>query len=283
MRKRPLIDYVSDETWNKHCSVNYEYLTSYPSAKQFYKISVVTTCMNRLDDLKKTYLRNIESNVDYPNIEFVLLNYNSRDDLDTWVMKNLMKYQESHIFHYYKTEDPFWYSMAHSRNIAFKLATGDIVTSIDADHYIKPGFIAHLNTMANFLGENSVLVKSRQKNRGRITMFKNTFLKLGGYDEQLCDYGWEDMDLLCRAHKSGCRVVKYGGEWGGVIEDHKRHQNNTYKDDDWRYTQDRNTAISLFNLHSKRLVANRGSKWGHATVTKDFSGDEFDSCELSGQ
>ena len=56
-----------------------------PVTKQ-YKISFCTNCMGRTDDLKQTYLQNIEDNKEYPNVEFVLLNYNSKDDIDQLVM-----------------------------------------------------------------------------------------------------------------------------------------------------------------------------------------------------
>jgi hypothetical protein len=41
--------------------------------------------MDRLSHLKKLYAKNIENNRDYPNVEFVLLDYNSSDELEEWV------------------------------------------------------------------------------------------------------------------------------------------------------------------------------------------------------
>ena len=49
------------------------------------KISFCTVCMNRLQYLMQTLPVNIAGNIDYPNLEFVVLNYNSKDDMENWI------------------------------------------------------------------------------------------------------------------------------------------------------------------------------------------------------
>jgi hypothetical protein len=221
--------------------------------------------MDRLEDLDQTYLKNIADNQDYENLEFVLLNYNSKDKLDTWVLKHLSRYLDSGLVKYYKTEEPKYYSMTHSRNIVFKSATGDIITNVDADHFTNKGFASRLNLLANQGDKKAVFVKSHQKNRGRIGMFKDTFLSMGGYDEQLKDYGFDDKDILHRAYALGCKIIKYGGEFFALASNHSRHLSGNYLNQDWRYTQDRNALISLYNLSAGRYLANAGSEWGYCS------------------
>lgn len=56
--------------------------------KKLKHITFCTTCMNRTEDLKQTYLKSIKTAITVDkNTKFVLLNYNSTDDLDTWVKK----------------------------------------------------------------------------------------------------------------------------------------------------------------------------------------------------
>jgi predicted glycosyltransferase involved in capsule biosynthesis len=270
--KRPLMNLIPDKMWNKHCKINYIPMPAYKEPKGFYKISIVTTCMDRTCDLEQTYLKNIEDNKDYPNLEWVLLSYNSRDRFDTWTLKL------PECVKVYKTEEPRFYSMAHSRNIGFRLATGDIVSSVDADHFISKGCL-QINELANSLGLRHIFVKSEQKNRGRITMFKKDFLKLGGYDEDLKDYGHEDRDLLFRACACGFKVVKYGGDFFTLAADHSRHPVSNYQNKDWRYTQDRNALISFYNLFNKRFKANKNKDWGKAKLVTDFFDEELDGCE----
>lgn len=238
-----------------------------------HKLSICTTCMNREHDLEQTFLKNIKDNSGYKNLEFVLLNYNSQDELDKWALKNLKKLISKGIVNYYKTVEPQFYSMTHSRNVAFKLANGDIVSSVDADHFINPGFCARINELAIYYKAKAVFVKSRQKNRGRLTFFKKEFMDvLNGYDEGIRSYGFDDQDILLRAVKQGFKVVRYGGEYYGITSDHKRHPVDNYcpEDKDWKYTQRRNTVISILNLLHGRLQANVGSPWGKAHLIKNF-------------
>ena len=57
-----------------------------------YKISFCTSCTGRLHHLKETFLSNLNNNIDYGDIEFVLLNWNSRDGMNDWVQQNLGEY-----------------------------------------------------------------------------------------------------------------------------------------------------------------------------------------------
>ena len=265
-----LLDLIDKKYWDEHYTPVYEEVPFYVPIKKHFSVSICTTCMGRLDDLKQTLVQNMEDNKDYPLVEFVLLNYNSKDPLNEWVYDNLAGYMESGLLNYYHTSDPQTYSMSHSRNVAFKLAQGDIVNSVDADHFTGPGFAERINTMANFTGKsNVVFVKSRQRNRGRLGMFRKRFMALGGYDESITGYGYEDHDLMMRAAKGGCRVFRFN-KYCTVTEDHTRHPTDNFVEKDWRYTQRRNAMLSLLNVMSGKYVANSGKSWGKAYATKNF-------------
>ena len=49
--------------------------------REQHKISICTTCMDRGFDLKKTLPKNIEDNKSYPHLEFVILDYNGKDQI----------------------------------------------------------------------------------------------------------------------------------------------------------------------------------------------------------
>ena len=89
--------------------------------KKYHKISFCTTCMGRLERLKETLPKNIEDNKNYPNLEFVIIDYNSNDGLWDWMKNNMIKHIESGKISYYRTEEPKYFDMSHSRNIAFKV------------------------------------------------------------------------------------------------------------------------------------------------------------------
>jgi len=267
-----LMALTKQEAWEDLFTITYTFPKGEVEVTKKHKVSLVTNCMGRLESVKQTFLRNIGDNLDYGNVEFVLLNYGSRDDLDLWAFDNLLPYIRDGIVNYYKTTEPVYYSMTHSRNICFKVAQGDIVNNVDSDHFIKEGFAKRVNEIANqFDTQKIAFVKSRQKNRGRIGMYKDEFLKLGGYDEGIEGYGFDDQDLLARAYHLGFMLAPFGGQYSEITSDHKRHQAGNYKVKDWKYTQRRNAMISLLNLHMRRFVANEGHHWGKAHLIHNFS------------
>ena len=238
-----------------------------------YKISICTTCMNRAGDLEQTFLENIKSNIDYgeDKIEFVLLNYGSMDHLDEWARDVLPPFIKQGVVNYYHTKEPRFYSMTHSRNIAFRLAAGEIVNSVDGDHFTNDGFVEYVNMLANQGIKHPVFLKSKQKNRGRLGFFKTDFLWLGGYDEGIEGYGFDDVDLLHRALLSGFTDMFYGGQFFRHVEDHRRHPVDNYQQKDWKYQQRKNTLISLLNCKYEKYQANQNKNWGSAKLTKNFT------------
>lgn len=238
--------------------------------KKEYKISLCTTSMNRLKDVKRTIPKNIKDNSDYSNIEFVLLDYNSKDGLGDWVKSEMMEYIEKGTLVYYRTEEPEYYDMSHSRNIAFKLATGDIINSIDADAYTNEGFVTFVNQLANEQPRKAIFAKSRQLLRGRLGFYKDEFTKLlGGYNEQLKGYGNDDSDLLNRAWGLDFRMMAYRGAFCGGVDDHIKHQAGNYKEL-WWVTEGRNRFRSYANLILEEFKANEGREWGKAKLIKNF-------------
>lgn len=271
LRDGVLKQIVREDTWNQYFKIPFLIPDLNINIKKYYKISICTNCMGYSKFIKEGYIKNIEDNIDYPNIEFVLLNYNSKDDLDEWTRKNLMSYIEKGIVNYYHTIEPIYYSMTHSRNVQFKLAQGEIVTNVDSDHFVHKGFANRLNVLANNFPNKVIFMKSRQKNRGRLGFYKREFYELGGYDENIKDYGFDDSDILYRANALGYKAAKFTGEFFTAIGDGTRHQKvENYRNPDWKYNQRLNTLISLLNLVGKQNVANVGKSWGTGKFIKNF-------------
>jgi len=270
-----LIELIPKEVMEKYHVLTYVVPEITKPVTTNYKVSICTNCMGYAESVKKTVKQNIEDNLkSYSNIEYVLLNYNSKDDLEEYVKNELMQYIECGILNYYHTIEPQYYSMAHSRNVTFKVAEGDIVASVDADHFTTEGFAAALNLYSNQFDTNRLaFIKGRWRNRGRVAFFRKPFIEeLAGYDELIEGYGFEDKDLLFRAEKLGFKIITCRGQFCKVVEKHRRHQMSNYKstDQNWRYTQRRNTLISILNLAMGRYKANEGLHWGKAHLVKNF-------------
>ena len=103
--------------------------------QQYKKITFCTVCMGRLHHVEKTLIKNIKDNSEYPHLHFILLDYNSKDNLESWIKDQMGSYLQSGLLSYYKTTDPVFFHRSHARNMAFRLAEDGIICNIDADNF----------------------------------------------------------------------------------------------------------------------------------------------------
>lgn len=242
-----------------------------------YKISFCTTCMDRLYSLKETLPYNIKDNSSYPHLEFVVLDYNSKDNLWEWMKNNMSHEIETGLVAYYRTTEPKHFSMSHSRNIAFRVATGDIVNNLDADNYTSHRqypppecWATYLNRFANEQAEKVIFAKGRRAMHGRIGFYKKEFIDLlGGYDEELLGYGHDDHDLVKRAWSLGFTMFWWGGQYCARIKTSRREKDMNMERH-WKITEDENKIKSAKNIELGRFKANKGRHWGKAKLIKNF-------------
>jgi glycosyltransferase involved in cell wall biosynthesis len=235
------------------------------------RISLCTVCMGRLHDLMVTLPVNIYYNQEYENLEFVVLNYNSPDRMDEWMRDYMMLYIRSGILVYLHTTEPEFYTMSHPRNVAFKMATGDIVANVDADNLIHRGFVEMLNGLAELQPAQAVFAVRHID--GQLAMYKDEWLELGGYDESLEGYGCEDVNLLWRAQAAGCKFMA----WDHLLDQFWERM-PTSDADRTRYMECQHLRLTWLlnrrstqrNLERKQFVANQGRPWGRATLVKNF-------------
>jgi hypothetical protein len=207
----------------------------------------------------------------------VVLDYNSYDDLGTWIKVYMMEHIESGRLVYYRTEEPKYFSMAHSRNIAFKVATGDIVNNLDADNFTthpdkktEECWAFYLNRMANDRPEKTIFAKGKRGMHGRIGFYKKEFIELlGGYDEGLTGYGHDDHDLVKRAWHLGFMMYWWGGDYFDRIKTSRVEKNQNMKYP-WKVTETRNKIKSAENLDKGIFKANQDRHWGKAKLIKNF-------------
>jgi glycosyltransferase involved in cell wall biosynthesis len=239
-----------------------------------YKIALCITCMNRLQDLSLTFPYNI-NNETYPDVEFIVLDYNSKEPLNDWAKP----YVESGKLTYYRTTDPQFYSMAHSRNVAFTLANADIVINLDADNYLqmreekpKYTFCEYVNLLANQCdGKKGIFAKGKRLIHGRLGCFKKEFMDIGGYDEDFMGYGYDDTDLLRRLWAKGCELYWFGGIYIERIKTHRWMKGQYMKNKNWRETEKLNKEIGWEKFDAGLLERNTGKPWAKCQVIKNFN------------
>lgn len=270
-RRVPTIKY------NVHTKYNWRfwYSEQQPLPENPIKIrkhSICTTCMDRTHYLEQTFIKNIEDNKEYPDKEFVLLNYNSHDNLDDWVKQNLMTYIESGVVNYYKTTEPQYYEMGHSRNLAFRLAQGETVHSVDADNFIGPNFFSTINKMCEIYSKKVLFSKARrQRYLGRLGFYKEDFVQLRGYDEDFEGYGYDDEWLVWRVMAAGFVNMSYNElcpaqRIKNSKEEHSKNLKNPIQED-----KQRNLQLLLDKLNKEEFFnVNKNRHWGKGTVIKNF-------------
>ena len=175
--------------------------------------------MGRTHHLKQTLLQNIHDSTGpgAPDVEFVVVDYNSRDGLKEWILTEpeLQPFLESDVLKYARYPEATSFHHAHAKNMAHRLATGDFLCNLDADNFLGYGFASRLaqnfgrDSDALVLPDLSLTRHTPVEERGfygRIAMSAKNFLKLGGYDEDRRGWGGEDTDLILRALSSGMKA-----------------------------------------------------------------------------
>lgn len=261
---------MSDKIWDRYKWDIWEPdknpLPKDPNGMSF--ISIVTTCMNRTHDLKRTLPTNIADNSDYPHLEFVIVNYNSSDDMDEYMTsKEMSPHIKSGKVRYLRTRHPKYYSMSHSRNIGFKNANGMIVTNVDADNYTGEGFASFLNLLSNIKPRKAFFAKGKRLCHGRIGMYKDEFEYLGGYDESLEGYGADDSNLMYRAMAMKCKLMWWGGispvDFTKRIKTPRSEVGKNMRNPRWKETEHLNKKLTMERLEAAEFIANIGKNWGY--------------------
>ena len=130
------------------------------------------------------------------------------EGLAAYVRENFPRSMSAGHLKYARTEAEAW-NVGHAKNIAHRLADGEIVVNLDADNLLLPGYV---DLIARFCGKRTVFsggYSTESKDggtHGRVAMHRNRFDALGGYREGF-GYGPEDHDLVVRAVMSGMEQV----------------------------------------------------------------------------
>lgn len=257
-----------------------------PSLIERPRVSFCTTCKGRLHHLRQTYLANLLLNWHtYPNVEFVLLDYNSHDGLAGWVDAQLRHFIAAGVVSYFREETKPYWNMAHAKNVAHLVASGEIICNLDADNRAVPDFAEHLrHLMCSDHEDQGVVVHApgepygHTDTCGRVALFRCDFLRLGGYNEEFrAGYGLEDHELVARAKAAGLRSTSWSREYEVAIR-HSSAERASQLPVTFEESNSQSNAILRRTLESNVIAANQGSEWGHAELTRNFC----EKIEVSG-
>ena len=180
-------------------------MTYTPKKEAKYSISYLTTCQNRTWQLKQTLHLSIENSLSYTcDVQFVLLDYYSTDDLHKYVHEELKEHLDSGKLVYidansiYPRTDSVTFDRSKAKNMVAKSATGDILCWLDADNIALQGFSEYINDCFCF---NTDIVlqgdfRIAHDVGGRIVCMRSDYERTSGYDESLVGYNHEDVKFV---------------------------------------------------------------------------------------
>jgi len=232
------------------------------------KLTSVTTCMNRMESIKKTLVHNINA-CKNPNVDFVLLNYGSKDKLDHYINSSCMEYIRNGKLKYYKVLDDIqFFHHARAKNIAYKVASGNVIFNSDAEWFShEPLFELAFKEFKTGEEKKTLHIGGRG---GALMNYKKHFEMVNGYNEEMVGWGFEDSDFYNR--------LRFGFKF-----DHKRVAFKPYGDIIWRAHPRRdstnipkelikdNYAIHRMNIDNGGFVVNKNKPWGSAKLLLNFT------------
>ncbi len=185
----------------------------------------------------------------------------------------MMAHIESGRLLYAKLDDAEHYNSPHAKNLAHRLAAGDILVNLDADTWM-PSRLSHL---IKGVVKDGVFMRCKVPSTGGlIAMTQRDFFKLGGYDERLGDgYGFDDDSLSHRAEAAGLKPVVVPDELCGCIQHGDDRRVEHMADKDIHASARENAGLTHLALAMGDFVANAGRSIGVAAVTVNFTRKAF--------
>lgn len=245
------------------------------------RIAFCTTCKDRTPHLKKTLAVNLADAASYPNAKFIVLDYNSKDDLLEYLSTAFPSEIASGRLVVYSYRDHPKFRMAHAKNMAHRLGIiegGEILVNMDADNYAAPGFCEYIN--AEFEKNENAFLWSRMIREGpmrlqrgisgRIIVTAHAFIGVGGYDEQFATWGPDDKDFNVRLHRLGYERVEIDHTYLKSIQHTEKLRFREYPEAQASMADESFSSV----LESDSTVVNFGNI-GCGTVFRNFEETNF--------
>lgn len=223
--------------------------------------------------MRETLQHNIGLVEELRGVELVILDYNSRDGLESWAQSELAGTIKDGLVNYYRTDVPSFFHMAHSKNIAHRVAMGDIVCNLDADNYLSTEFVEFvLNTFQHSNERLFLAPQAYDGAYGRLVIPKYWFERLGGYDEDF-EWGWgyEDDDLRHRARTLGLEEKTVPPDMVSSLEHSEEERVKNFKLKDKAESKHRHETMSHQKRNNGMIIANVNRRWGSARLVKNFT------------
>ena len=221
------------------------------------------TCMNRIHQIKQTLRKNLDDNKNSGyNINFVLVDFGSKDGLKEYIINNFEIDLKSEYLKFYYTDELKYWNSPIAKNTSHLLGNGKYLVNLDCDNFTGINGADFLIDHYKNKGDNIIIHQSSNifgsGTMGRISMTKENFLKIGGYNQSLFPMSHQDGDIVNRAILNRLKYYNLKNKEfnKAITNDKKESLKNCYGKYNYKNMMNLNMAYSNFSLKSGELIAN---------------------------
>ena len=163
--------------------------------------SIVAACMNR----NTTIILALESWIKAECVgEIILVDWSSEPPLVSNLPPKILSDSRLHVA---RVQEVNKWTLSWAVNFAASLATSKAILKLDCDTIISSDFISYhpFSRGVFYSGNTSDFDENSHHLNGILYTYSSDFWKVGGYDERIQSYGWEDDDLFNRLGSIGLR------------------------------------------------------------------------------
>lgn len=295
-----VLDIALEKSWDKICSFLELDVPSTPfpqTGERVYsttkKIQVpkqelgfVTVCHNYGFLAQKSFVSNLELFLADGHVKWIFVDYGSSDGITAWAWQQpiVWKAVQKQVLTWLEVPEAKYYVGGHSRNVGAAFLNTPIMGNLDVDHVASADYLREIRYQLGRMRMAQTQVNWKSPNgiwAGRMAFYREDFVAVGGYDENFCLWGGEDLDLVSRLTRLGCKrvVLPRSANWG-LAEKHSsdiRSKNANHALIRFIGMEDNNASF-IKNCHFWQkeigilrdigglVVANWGKNWGAAKI-----------------
>lgn len=244
-------------------------------------LSFCITCKNRFYQIRETLRQNLDDNAIYRDIvDFILVDFGSSDGLKDWVASSFKEELETGYLKYYYTDVLDSWHASIAKNTSHLLSRKDILVNLDCDNYTgirgSAFVIRHFMENANDIVLHQVL-DSFNGSFGRISVRREYFLAIGGYNESFLPMGYEDVDFIERLKSIGLTYIHDGNVKYNRSIPNSREEGLANIKEKVNYAEmvKKNMSESEYNISEGHIIANLNRDWGIRHDVFDINGNRI--------
>lgn len=165
-------------------------------------ISVCTYCKGRRQHAEQSIPLILEQLEE--NDELVVVDYDCPDKISEYC-----KSLNNNKLKIVKIDNLDYYSPSHAHNLAFKFSKNEILFFMDIDILLKENCIKNIKNMFN--NHENIFLLFRQNKKleavGTCSFLRKKFIKINGYPEEFCGYGYEDYHIYESLRNIGLKSI----------------------------------------------------------------------------